>query len=252
MNRTDRLYALVEDLRAIAPRRRSARELAARYEVSVRTIERDISALQQSGVPIYADVGRTGGYVLDKRMSLPPLNFSPTEVVAIGVALRGLRDTPFDAAGGTALAKVLAALPDESAGAARDLAAKVRLMDAVDGERGAPFADLVREAVQCRRILELSYLDRFGQPTDRAVEPTELMCGMGGWYLIGWCRLREENRVFRLDRIRSARLAGPITVTRPARAWEQHSPDRVVRTLSLDRIPGPVDKTSAHLEKTPT
>ena len=72
MNRTDRLYALVEELRACAPRRVSARELAARYEVSVRTIERDIGALQQAGVPVYADVGRGGGYTLDKSRTLPP------------------------------------------------------------------------------------------------------------------------------------------------------------------------------------
>ena len=52
MNRTDRLYALVEELRAVAPRPRSARQLAQRYEVSTRTIERDILALQESGVPI--------------------------------------------------------------------------------------------------------------------------------------------------------------------------------------------------------
>lgn len=65
VNRTDRLYGIVEDLRAAAPLRRSARQLAARYEVSVRTIERDISALQQVGVPIYADTGRRGGYAID-------------------------------------------------------------------------------------------------------------------------------------------------------------------------------------------
>src|SRR5688500_8688735 len=69
VNRTDRLYALVEALRAIAPRHRSARELAARFEVSVRTIERDITALQESGVPIYAEPGRKGGYAIDKKMS---------------------------------------------------------------------------------------------------------------------------------------------------------------------------------------
>src|SRR4051812_12000104 len=75
VNRTDRLYAIVEDLRAIAPRPRTARNLATRYEVSVRTIERDISALQQAGVPIYATTGRRGGYSLDPAMTLPPLNF---------------------------------------------------------------------------------------------------------------------------------------------------------------------------------
>ena len=66
MNRTDRLYALVEELRAVAPRPRSARQLAERYEVSARTIERDILALQESGVPIYAETGRRGGYAIDK------------------------------------------------------------------------------------------------------------------------------------------------------------------------------------------
>ena len=87
MNRTDRLYALVEELRAEAPRPRSARQLAERYEVSTRTIERDILALQESGVPIYAETGRSGGYAIDKALTLPPLNFSAAEMVAIAVAL---------------------------------------------------------------------------------------------------------------------------------------------------------------------
>jgi predicted DNA-binding transcriptional regulator YafY len=58
LNRTDRLYALVEELRAVAPRPRGTRWLAGKFEVSARTIERDISALQQSGVPVWAKVGR--------------------------------------------------------------------------------------------------------------------------------------------------------------------------------------------------
>ena len=70
MNRTDRLYALVEELRAVAPRPRSARQLAERYEVSARTIERDILALQESGVPIYAEAGRRGGYMIDNAKAL--------------------------------------------------------------------------------------------------------------------------------------------------------------------------------------
>ena len=63
MNRTDRLYAIVEELRAVSPRPRSASWLADRFEVSRRTIERDISALQQTGVPVWAEPGRTGGRV---------------------------------------------------------------------------------------------------------------------------------------------------------------------------------------------
>src|SRR6266567_1313952 len=107
MNRTDRLYALVEELRAVTPRPRSARWLAGRFEVSARTVERDISALQQAGVPIYAEAGRCGGYVLDKAHTLPPVNVTPAEAVAIAVGLEKLRGTPFHDAARAALRKVV-------------------------------------------------------------------------------------------------------------------------------------------------
>src|SRR6187399_1065395 len=89
MNRIDRLYALVEELRAAGPRGRTARQLAERFELSVRTIERDLSALGQAGVPLATKQGRTGGYTLDRSMSLPPLNFTPREAAAVAVALSG-------------------------------------------------------------------------------------------------------------------------------------------------------------------
>lgn len=234
MNRTDRLYALVEDLRAVAPRRRTARELAARHEVSIRTVERDIAALQQAGVPILADAGRTGGYTLDRRMSLPPLNFSPAEAVAIGIALRSVRGTPFEAAGAGALSRIMAAMPDESAGAARDLAARVRMIEPSATPPVAVHAGVVQQAVVRRRVIEMSYIDRFGALTERAVEPLLLMCGSEGWYLVGWCRLRAENRLFRLDRIAAAELAEPVSASRPVREIDDLPPDRLVQPVNLE------------------
>src|SRR2546429_7766668 len=77
MNRTDRLYALVEELRAVTPQPRSARWLACRFEVSSRTVERDIGALQQAGVPIYAEPGRTGGDGVGKKHTPPPVHSPP-------------------------------------------------------------------------------------------------------------------------------------------------------------------------------
>lgn len=102
MNRTDRLYALVEELRAVAPECRSATGLARHFEVSSRTIERDLSALQQAGVPIYVMPGRNGGYALDVDHTLPPLNLSAAEVAAIATALAMSSSTPFAHAGRTA------------------------------------------------------------------------------------------------------------------------------------------------------
>src|SRR5687767_15497251 len=87
MNRMDRLYAVVEELRAAGPRGRTAGQLAGHFEVSIRTIERDLSALGQAGVPLATKQGRAGGYTLDRSMSLPPLNFTPREAAAIAVAL---------------------------------------------------------------------------------------------------------------------------------------------------------------------
>jgi predicted DNA-binding transcriptional regulator YafY len=130
MNRTDRLYALVEELRAVAPRPRSARQLAEHFEVSTRTIERDILALQESGVPIYAETGRRGGYVIDKTLTLPPLNFTAAEMVAIAVSLAREENTPFAAATRSALRKVLATASAAQTAEAAELMDRVRLISA--------------------------------------------------------------------------------------------------------------------------
>src|SRR5262245_58712123 len=106
MNRTDRLYALVEELRAAGPRGRTAPQLAAHFEVSVRTIERDLSALGQAGVPLATKIGRTGGYSLDRSMTLPPLNFTPGEATAVAIALSRNEHVLFSRDSRSALQKI--------------------------------------------------------------------------------------------------------------------------------------------------
>jgi len=199
MNRTDRLYGIVEDLRAAAPLRRSARQLAARYEVSVRTIERDISALQQVGVPIYAETGRRGGYAIDPARTLPPLNFTPAEAVAVSVALRRASDVPFARAAGNALRKIMAAMPPQEALAARELAGRVGFLASVRDR--TPIPVIVEDALAARHVLQLEYVDKHGNATERQVEPVMLLAGDVAWFLVAWCRLRDELRAFRLDRI---------------------------------------------------
>jgi predicted DNA-binding transcriptional regulator YafY len=208
MNRTDRLYAVVEELRAAAPRRRSARELAARYEVSVRTIERDIGALQQAGVPIYADTGRRGGYTLDKAMTLPPLNFTPAEAVAVAVALDQSDGTPFAQVARSAVRKILTAMSVRDAAAAHDLAHRVRLLGRQD-DKPRPVPSVIQDAIAGRQVLSLTYLDRDGARTEREVEPVVFATVRGRhWYLVGHCRLRRGPRAFRIDRIVRAEPTG--------------------------------------------
>jgi len=221
VNRTDRLYALVEELRACAPRRRSARELAALYEVSARTIERDIGALQQAGVPVYADAGRAGGYTVDRSLTLPPLNFAPAEAVAVAVALGRVDVGPFGGAARSAVRKIVAAMSEPDVIAARDLAGRVRLLEPVAAPGDRPVPSVIEQAIVARRVLRICYRDRGGNLTERDVEPAVFMAGPGGWYLAGWCRVRDAARCFRVDRIQQAEVTG---VTAAPRAVEDIAP----------------------------
>ncbi|MEV6601705.1 YafY family protein [Actinoplanes sp. NPDC051346] len=231
MNRTDRLYALVEELRAVAPRTRSARWLAQRFEVSARTVERDIGALQQAGVPIYAAPGRTGGYTLDKATTLPPVNLSAGEAVAMAVGLHGLAGTPFHAAARSALRKLVAVMPEPAAAVARELAGRVHLV----GEGPvAPVPAVVADALLVRRVLLIEYADRAGALTVRRIEPLGYVGNRDHWYLIGWCRLRRAVRAFRTDRIASVYTTEESAPARPLHAAEIAIPHRRVSQLTLD------------------
>lgn len=226
MNRTDRLYALVEELRVVAPRPRSARWLADRFEVSVRTVERDISALQQTGVPIWAEPGRTGGYCVSREHTLPPVNFTPQEAMAMAVALQSMGAAPFRQAAETAMRKLVFAMSSDDAQAARELAARVHfLRDELAPER---VPRLISHALANLRVLRIDYGDRAGARTTRDIEPLGYVESSGAWYLIAWCRMRDGIRAFRIDRI----LDVTVTAETPApRALTTNDIDIVYGTL---------------------
>jgi predicted DNA-binding transcriptional regulator YafY len=207
MRRTDRLYALVEELRARAPRQVPRADLAAALEVTPRTVERDILALQQAGVPIWSRRGRGGGYALDQRWSLPPLNFNATEALAVIVALAAASSLPFADAGRRAELKLLAAMSSGEAARARELAGRLRLGGFVPG--GArDIVVAIEQAVVDRAVVDIGYRDRHGAVSVRTVEAHGLQVTPDGSYLVGWCRRRDDQRSFRLDRIVSVRDMG--------------------------------------------
>ncbi|HEY8717038.1 helix-turn-helix transcriptional regulator [Pengzhenrongella sp.] len=229
MNRTDRLYAITEDLRRAGRAGRTGRRLAATLEVSDRTIKRDISALQQAGAPIWAQPGPGGGYVLDDSASLPPVNFSPAQAVAVAVALAALPPgSPFAVDGAAARGKVFDALGPADRGRARDVAG--RIWFAVQSDQAPVPTDVqdengredaresglhkaqpgvlraVEQALLLHLVLAIRYRDAAGRVTQRAVEPVLLARTERGWYLVAWSRDRVAIRWFRLDRIRQADL----------------------------------------------
>jgi predicted DNA-binding transcriptional regulator YafY len=215
VNRTDRLYALVEELRAVAPRPRSARWLAEKFEVGSRTIERDLSALQLSGVPIWAEPGRTGGYCLDPAHTLAPLNFTVDEALAVMIALGTLGTSPFHDAAASALRKVVAVTDEHNLRETANLASRIHLLGEHKPHNAPPE---LGDALRSGQVLQLAYVDRTGSATVRDVEPMGFVGKGSDWYLIAWCRLRDGLRAFRGDRITEAKLLGERPPRRPLRA----------------------------------
>ena len=205
MNRTERLYAIAEELRAAGASGRTGTWLARRLEVSTRTIKRDIEALLQAGLPLWAQAGPGGGYVLDAAGTLPPLNVTGAEATAIAVALAALPELPFAVDGRSALSKVLAAMPDAERERAEDIAGRLWLRTPEQPPRPA-VARVLDEAVRRRQVMVISHEDGNGDRTERAVEPVGLAATNGHWYLMAWCRLRDGPRWFRTDRITAAHL----------------------------------------------
>jgi predicted DNA-binding transcriptional regulator YafY len=213
MNRTDRLYAIVESLRAASPDATSARSLAERFEVSTRTIERDILALQEAGVPIYADPGRRGGYHIDASRTLPPVNFTPAEAASVAAALSPDAATPLPFSARSALAKIMAAMSVESVADARSIGTRLVRYEPAGRPLG-DFPRIVEQAIVDRRVLVIDYEDRHGEATKRTVEPIALIGVQGRWYLVAWCRMRVGQRGFRLDRITNAVLTREVAPER--------------------------------------
>ncbi|NUT73352.1 YafY family protein [Pseudarthrobacter sp. C4D7] len=239
MTRTDRLYALVEELRAVAPRPRSARWLAEKFGVSARTIERDLSALQQSGVPIWAEPGRSGGYCLDRAHTLAPLGFTVDEALAVTIALGMLATSPFGDAASSAQRKVAAVMEDRHLRETAGLATRIHLLD----EGPAPAVpDKFATALRSGQVLRIDYVDRNTTTTSREVEPMGYVGKGRDWYLVAWCRLRNGVRAFRGDRISMIEPTGETPPQRPLRPEELGIVHGVLREIT----PGGEDAKHRH------
>ncbi|MEW2159864.1 YafY family protein [Streptomyces sp. NPDC007189] len=202
MNRTARLYALVEELRAAAPRPLTVAALASRFEISTRTVQRDLQALLETGVPVRTTPGRGGGWSIDPAMTLPPMHFTPEEASALAVALAATDDwAPYAGAARTAAQKIAASMTGPASAAVQEMAARII---ALPTPSNSEVRTAVEQALITNTVLQLSYTDAAGHESDRVVEPAGLLTADGHWYLIAWCRSRQAGRGFRLDRITAA------------------------------------------------
>jgi len=206
VNRLERLYAINEVMRRQSPRPVSAARLGERFGVSRRTVERDLVALRSAGVPLYAQHGRAGGQISLDQAGPAVVTLTPSEVTALLMALAAAGpDMPFSEAGASATQRLLDGLGTNTRLGAEQLRSRVRTLSTA-GRVNKRTRHTVEEAVRRAVVVNLDYVDAKGNHTARSVEAAGFYQGGDGWYLIGWCLLRRGGRIFRLDRIKSARL----------------------------------------------
>ena len=206
MRRADRLFQIVQYLRG--GRLLTARVLADRLEVSERTIYRDIADLIGSGVPIDGEAGI--GYLMRAGYDLPPLMFTRAEITALVAGARMVRSFgggDMSLAAEEALMKIAAVLPEALRDSPDTVAIHAHHGGALN-DRDRAMIDALDRATASHTALFIRYSDADGSTTDRRVRPLGLWFWGKVWTLIAWCELRNDFRMFRIDRIAEAEPAG--------------------------------------------
>src|SRR5579863_8884831 len=184
--------------------------MAARLEVNTRTVRRYITMLQDLGIPVEAGRGRYGCYRLRPGFKLPPLMFTDEEVLAVTLGLLAARRLQLAAAAPAvegALAKIERVLPASLRESVQALQETLVLDFPPTG--AAPRSEIVTTlsiAAQQERRVQLRYSAWDASETERAVDLYGLVYRGGFWYAVGYCHLREDLRVFRLDRVRNVKM----------------------------------------------
>ncbi|MEZ5212005.1 helix-turn-helix transcriptional regulator [Gordonia sp. (in: high G+C Gram-positive bacteria)] len=204
MKRAERLHALSEALRRSGAHGRTAERLAADFGVSVRTIKRDLDALENSGTPIWSRPGPGGGYGVSAVSNLPPISLSPAQAVALLAAISAAPDAPYADLASAGIRKIMDVLDPRTREKADRLARRIW----VDAEPAPSrvVKSALEEAMAEQRIVRIRYTSREGDTTTRDVEPVIFAATNGRWYLIGWCHLRNAMRWFLITRIEHATL----------------------------------------------
>lgn len=217
MNRTERLHAINESLRREGANGLTAAALAREFEVSTRTIKRDVLALQQIGSPIWSQPGRGGGYVLDGSANLPPVAFTPSQGVAMATALQVLPSgSPFSTDARAASAKLFDTLGTQARQQAARIASKVWVLAEHEGVVVAPrVLRAIEQSLVEERTLSIRYRSKDDVVTERVVEPMIAAWADRHWHLVSYCTLRRAVRWFRFDRIERANITGTAFVPRP-------------------------------------
>jgi len=207
MNRLDRLTAILTQIQS--KRWIKAQEIASRFGITIRTVYRDMRALEESGVPIISEAGK--GYSLVEGYRLPPVMFTKEEALSFLVAEKLIANIS-DKEGGryfaSALFKIKSVLKSSEKDTLDQLTPQIEVINRFNPLQERDNAlHTILSCLSTKQVFELEYLSfEKNEVTRRQVEPVGVYYSFEQWYLIAWCRLRKGYRTFRLDRLKEIRL----------------------------------------------
>lgn len=219
MNRIDRLTAIIIYLQG--RKYVTVESLSERYGISERTVYRDLAALQEAGVPIGSEPG--AGYFIVKGYHLPPVMFNKNEAASLLAGERLMQrwnQTELGKSYLSALDKIRAILPPDEKEYFEVLDERIQTFHYQNQNKKYPSPDerifaFLQNAIFQKEIIEITYLSPYKQSkTNRKVEPLGLLLMSNHWYLAAWCRMREDYRMFRLDRFENYKPTG-IVIRQP-------------------------------------
>jgi len=221
MRRTDRLFDIIQILRDGKLHR--AQDMAARLEVSVRTIYRDMDTLVASGVPVEGERGV--GYMITEAITLPPVSLTVQELEALNLGMAIVAeaaDPDLKSAAESLADKIDAVLPTQVIAEAD--AWKFAVYPFADAARGFAHMPILRAAIRARQKLRLTYTARDGAVTSRVVRPLHMEYWGRVWTLTAWCELRDNHRVFRVDLIETADALPELFADEPGKTLADYTP----------------------------
>ncbi len=208
MNHIERLNAILIHLQS--KRIVKASEIAERFGISLRTVYRDIRALEESGVPIGAEAGV--GYFLMDSYKLPPVMFTREEASALLFGeklIEKMSDNEVKKQFCSALFKIKAILNPEEKDRLEKLNSQIAVLHFSPAQNNNQlYLHEIQQSLVQKQVLDVEYQARYGSEiSTRQLEPVGLCNYASRWHLFAWCRLRSEYRDFRLDRIKSLKIS---------------------------------------------
>ncbi len=243
VNRIDRLHAILTHLQS--KKKVTAQEVADRFSISLRTVYRDVKALEESGVPVIGEAG--SGYSIMEGYRLPPVMFTQEEASALlfaGKIAEKMTDTSVKKHFDAALYKVKAVLRGDDKEHMEDLSNYIAVFKSrvPEEEPGGKYLVSLQKAIVDKKVINMHYFSNYNEAsTQRNAEPIGLCYYGDNWHLIAYCLLRNDYRDFRLNRIQKLQVLDESFAGKQHRSLQQYI-DSMVRQSELVEVIVEFDK----------